>query len=160
MFSLNLSASCPVRGPIARRLSAEPNSFPYISCSSIPLFCAYCFTFLSRSARKFCRPPAALMDAALNDIPICSAILLASLEGFTSAVNTAASCVDTSAVLPLTPVSVENVAMSSSMLTPSVAALPVTLGSACASCSKDVTPFLAVSCILSCISPAASHERP
>ncbi len=105
-------------------------------------------------------PPAALIAAASNSMPICCAILVASLDGFTKAVKTAANCVETSAVFPLTPVSVAKVAMSSSMLTPKVAALLVTLGKACASCSNDVTPFFAVSCILSCISPALSHDKP
>ncbi len=94
-------------------------------------------------------PPAALMAAASNCMPISAAIFVASDDGFTSAVKIAANCVDTSAVLPLTPVNVAKDAMSSSMLTPSVAALPVTRGSAAANCSNDVTPFLAVSWILS-----------
>ena len=70
-------------------------------------------------------PPAALMAAASNCIPISAAILVASDDGFTNAVKMAANWVDTSAVLPLTPVRVENEAISSSILTPSVAALPV-----------------------------------
>ena len=100
------------------------------------------------------------MAAASNCMPIRAAISAASLLGFTSAVKIAASWVETSAVFPLTPVSVAKVPISSSIDTPSVAALPVTLGSACDNCSNEVTPFLAVSCILSCMSAAASHSKP
>ena len=100
------------------------------------------------------------MAAASNCMPISAAIFVASDDGLMSAVKMAASWVDTSAVLPLTPVRVENVAISSSMLTPKVAALPVTRGRAAASCSKLVTPFLAVSCILSCTAAASSHDMP
>ena len=89
-------------------------------------------------------PPAALMAAASNCTPMASAISVASAVGLTNAVKTAASCVLTSAVLPDTPVSVANVPINSSTVTPSVAALPATRGSACAICSNDVTPFLAV----------------
>lgn len=81
--------------------------------------------------------------------PHLRAILVASDDGFTNAVKMAANWVDTSAVLPLTPVRVENEAISSSILTPSVAALPVTRGNASANSLKLVTPFLAVSWILS-----------
>ena len=100
------------------------------------------------------------MEAALNCMPMASAVSAASEDGFISAVNIAASWVDTSAVLPDTPVRVANDASSSSIGTPSATAFPVTLGSASASCSNDVTPFLAVSCILSWISPADSHASP
>ena len=100
------------------------------------------------------------MDAALNVMPIFSAMSAASLDGLTSAVNTAAICVATSLVLPLTPVSVAKVARSSSSSTPKVAALPPTRGRACASCSNDVTPFLAASCILSCMLPASLQSLP
>ena len=100
------------------------------------------------------------MAAASNWMPICCAISVASLDGLMSAVKIAANCVLTSAVLPDTPVSVANDAINSSTLTPRVAACAVTRGRACAICSKLVTPFLAVSCILSCISPAASHSKP
>ena len=100
------------------------------------------------------------MDAALNSIPIFSAISVASLDGLTKAVKIAAIWVATSLVLPLTPVSVAKLAKSSSTLTPNVEALAVTLGRAWANCSNDVTPFFAVSCILSCTLSAASHAKP
>ncbi|MCS2664535.1 hypothetical protein NXV45_12100 [Phocaeicola vulgatus] len=74
--------------------------------------------------------------------------------------RTAANWVETSAVLPVTPVVVANTAISSSMETPSCDALPLTRGNACANCSKLVTPFLAVICILSWMFPAWSHSRP
>ena len=57
--------------------------------------------------------------------------------------------VDTTEVLSLTPVNVANVASSSSIETPRVDALAETRGRASANCSRDVTPFLAVNCILS-----------
>ncbi len=100
------------------------------------------------------------MDAALNWIPIFSAMVVASLEGFISAVKIAANWVLTSAVLPLTPVSVAKEAISSSTVTPKVDAFAATRGNACANCSNDVTPFLAVSCILSWIWPASLHASP
>ncbi len=109
---------------------------------------------------KSLMPPAACIAAASNCMPICCAISVASLDGLMRAVKMAANCVLTSAVLPLTPVSVANDAISSSTETPRVEACAVTRGRACAICSNEVTPFFAVSCILSCISPTASHSRP
>jgi hypothetical protein len=93
-------------------------------------------------------------------MPIFSAISVASLDGLTKAVKTAAICVATSSVLPLTPVSVAKLAMSSSILTPNVEAVAVTFGRAWANCSNEVTPFLAVSCILSWMLSAAFHSKP
>lgn len=93
-------------------------------------------------------------------LPISAASCDASLDGFMRAVNMAASCVETSAVLPLTPVRVAKAAMSSSIETPRVLALAATFGSAWASWLKEVTPFFAVIWILSCIPAAASHSRP
>ena len=89
------------------------------------------------------------MDAALNDMPISSAIFWLLLLSLVNAVKTLASCVATSDVLPVTPVSVLITANISVNDTPNCAAWPVTLGNACANCSNDVTPFFAVNCILS-----------
>ena len=94
------------------------------------------------------------MLAALKPMPISLAAFVASVEGLMRALSTAASWVDTSDVLPVTPVVVANTAISSSMVTPSCDALPLTRGSAWASCSKLVTPFRAVVCILSWMAPA------
>ena len=89
------------------------------------------------------------MAAASNLMPISSAAFAASVLGLMSDFNTAPNWVATSAVLPVTPVQVAKIAINSSMVIPNCAALPATLGNASESCSKDVTPFLAVNCILS-----------
>ena len=115
---------------------------------------------LSRARRKFCRPPAACTLAALKPMPISLAAFVASELGLMSEFSTADSWVATSEVLPVTPVVVANTAISSSIDTPSCDALPLTMGNACPSCSKLVTPFFAVICILSWMAPAWSQLRP
>ena len=93
-------------------------------------------------------------------MPISLAAFVASELGLMREFSTADSWVATSEVLPVTPVVVANTAISSSIDTPSCDALPLTIGKACPSCSKLVTPFLAVICILSWMAPAWSQLRP
>lgn len=71
-----------------------------------------------------------MTEAASKRIPIASAALLASDDGLISELSTAASCVLTSEVLPVTPVVDANTAISSSSSTPSCEAEPLTCGNA------------------------------
>ena len=160
IFSVNLSACSPVSETSKRRARALPKRLPYIVSLSSPVLWAYWLIVWSNSFKKLSKPPAARMPAASNWMPIASAALAASVDGLIRALRTADSCVDTSAVLPVTPVQVANTAISSSIDTPSCAADPATDGKASASCSKVVTPFLAVICILSWMLPASSQARP
>ena len=132
---LKLSACSPARASTAVWASTELNSFANAS-SSPPTLClkassAPCNPLLSKRALPFAYPSFS-SDAVI------------SLEGDKKPCMVAFSCVVTSAVLPVTPVSVAIAPNKSSCFRLNVAARGITLPTDDASSGNDVCPNLTV----------------